>query len=491
VQPLDTDVLVIGAGIAGLTVALGLANRRVTVLSPWSPPGGTASAMAQGGIAAAVGTDDDPAQHEEDTLRAGAGACDPEAVKILCRGGRAAIAWLESQGAVFDRDEAAERGGYALHREGAHSRARVLHVQQDRTGFGLMRALARAARGRSGIEFLKAHSAVALTGDGNSVDGVVSIDRGGQIFHIRASDIVLATGGIGQLFSQTTNPRTSCGDGLAMALAVGARMASLEFVQFHPTALAVHSDPLPLLTEALRGAGARLVDSQGWDFMRGVHASGSLAPRDVVARAVWNRLAAGEYAFLDARDVFARFPDSFPSVRQICASHHLDPVRAPVPIAPAAHYHMGGVAVDLDGRSSLDRLWACGEVACTGAHGANRLASNSLLEGVVFGRRLARALDATGRTPPPAGHSVEAREPLSLDVDEAIWDGLRKLLWNRVGIVRQEAGLTDALAKLEQMVGAVPRGQVLLANRLRLAIAMVSAARARRESIGAHFRDDA
>lgn len=491
-QSLDTDVLVIGAGIAGLAVALSCESRRVTVLSTWSPPAGTASAMAQGGIAAAVGDDDSPRQHEDDTLRAGAGACHPAAVRILCDGARAAIGWLESQGVCFDPAGDLQGGGYALHREAAHSRARVLHVQHDRTGFGLMRALARTARARSGLDLLKGMHAVALTGDSRSVSGVIAIDRTGQLVQVRAADVVLATGGLGQLYSQTTNPRSACGDGLAMALAAGARTSSLEFVQFHPTALAVDADPMPLLTEALRGAGARLVDSQGREFMRDLHPSASLAPRDVVARGVWSRLAAGEHVLLDAREVFARKPDSFPSIRQICGNHHVDPTRTPLPVAPAAHYHMGGVAVDLDGRASLDRLWACGEVACTGAHGANRLASNSLLEAVVFGRRVASALDRTTRAAQTSAQPLPREiESYSLEVDEAIWDRLRRLMWNRVGIVRCESGLADALAQLGQMRQAIPPGQIQLENRVKLAIAMVTAARARTTSIGAHFRSDA
>jgi L-aspartate oxidase len=493
VQSIDTDVLVIGAGIAGLAVALSAGSRRVTVLSTWAPPAGTASAMAQGGIAAPVGVDDSPRQHEDDTLRAGAGACDPQAVRILCDDAFGAITWLESQGVCFDREGDAEGSGYALHREAAHSRARVLHVQHDRTGFGLMRALARAARGRSHIDFLKGLHAVALTGDARSVSGVIAIDRTGHHVEVRAADVVLATGGLGHLFAQTTNPRNACGDGLAMALAAGARTSSLEFVQFHPTALAVDVDPMPLLTEALRGAGARLVDSQGRDFMRELHPAGSLAPRDAVARGVWSRISAGEHVLLDAREVFARDPLAFPSIRQICANHHVDPARAPLPIAPAAHYHMGGVAVDLDGRSSLDRLWACGEVACTGAHGANRLASNSLLEAVVFGRRLASALDRAvapvkkpGQAAAPAGC-----EAYSLDVDEAIFDRLRRLMWSHAGIVRGDAGLSNALAQLEAMRKAIPPGQIQLENRVRLAIALIAAARARTASLGAHFRSDA
>jgi L-aspartate oxidase len=486
---IDTDVLIVGAGLAGLTVALSIQGRKVTVLSSWMPPGGTASAMAQGGIAAAVGEDDSAELHQRDTLQAGAGAGDPAAVRILCEDARSAIDWLEGQGARFDLAD----GRWALHREAAHSRARVLHINHDRTGFGLTRVLARAARACPSIQLLTGFHAVALAAGEHQVAGLLALDRAGERVRVRARDTVLATGGLGQLFSHTTNPRSACGDGLAMALAAGARTASLEYVQFHPTALAVDADPMPLLTEALRGAGATLVDDDGRDFMREIHASAALAPRDLVAREVWKRLALGQRVFLDARELFARKPEAFPSVRNLCANHHLDPALMPVPVAPAAHYHMGGVAVDLEGRTSLENLWACGEVACAGVHGANRLASNSLLEAVVFGRRLGRALTESrgGAHGPVEAAAYPWREPLSLNVDPILWDRLRRLMWDRAGVLRDEAGLLDASAQLRAMERVVPAGQIQLRFRVRLAAAIVAAALAAKSSRGAHFRADA
>jgi L-aspartate oxidase len=484
----EVDVLVIGAGLAGLAVALSLPRRRVTVLCSWMPPGGTATAMAQGGIAAAVSADDSAGLHAEDTMRAGAGACDAEAVRVLCHESVPAIEWLEHHGVRFDH----VNGHRALHREAAHSRPRVLHVDQDRTGFGITRALVRAARAAPQIDFLSGHHAVALTRSPRGVDGVIALDRAGAVWRIDAAETVLATGGLGQLFSCTTNPRNACGDGLALALAAGAQCRSLEFVQFHPTALDVPADPMPLLTEALRGAGARLIDAEGTEFMRGVHPDADLAPRHVVAREVWQRVMAGERIFLDAREIFARQSGVFPSVRTLCARHHVDPAGEPVPVAPAAHYHMGGVAVDLDGRSSLAHLWACGEVACTGAHGANRLASNSLLEAVVFGRRLARKLseaETSPRTSPVDGDAA-AFAGASLEVDGELWRQLRSVMWRHAGIVRDGPGLVSAREQLCAIDAAVPPAQVALKGRVRVASAIVDAALARKASLGAHVRSD-
>jgi L-aspartate oxidase len=487
-QSVDVDVLVVGAGLAGLAVALSVTGRRVTLLSAWMPPGGSASAMAQGGIAAAVGAGDSPARHLADTLQAGAGACDETAARLLCEEGPAAIEWLERQGVVFDR-LGADR---ALHLEAAHSAARVLHVDHDRTGFALSRALTRAVRARGDITLIAGHQAVALLPGPRGIGGLLALDRHSAPVCIRAADTVLATGGLGQLYARTTNPRSACGDGLGMALAAGVRCASLEYVQFHPTALDVPSDPMPLITEALRGAGAALVDERGDEFMVNVHPKAALAPRDVVAREVWRRTAAGHRVFLDARALLSRQPQSFPSVRGICASHHVDPVNQRIPVAPAAHYHMGGVAVDLHGRSSVEHLWACGEVACTGVHGANRLASNSLLEAVVFGRRTGQALSASAMpaAAAPADSGVLPGE-LTATVDAALWKRLRALMWEHAGIVRSEAGLDAAVEGIAQLGEEVPAGQILLSHRLRLAAALVTAARRNRTSRGAHYRSDA
>jgi L-aspartate oxidase len=308
---------------------------------------------------------------------------------------------------------------------------------------------------------------------------------------MRANQTVLATGGIGQLYLRTTNPRNACGDGLAMALAAGAKCKTLEFVQFHPTALAVPADPLPLLTEALRGAGARLVDEAGTEFMREAHPLADLAPRDVVAREVWKRTESGVHVYLDAREVLERDAQAFPSVRNQCLMNHLDPQRDLLPVTAAAHYHMGGVAVDLDGRTSLERLWACGEVACTGAHGANRLASNSLLEAVVFGRRVGRALSSEQpQALPPPSPSLPEGAGYSMEVDAQAFNQLREILWRDVGIVREASGLERALEQLGRIAAAVPARQILLQGRVRVAQAIALAALANSHSVGAHYRAD-
>lgn len=484
----EVDVLVVGAGLAGLTTALSTEGRRVTVLCPSLPPIATASALAQGGIAAAVDEDDSAAFHAVDTFRAGAGECDARAVHRLCAEAASAIRWLEAQGVRFDR--LGEH--WAAHREAAHSYARVLHINGDRTGTALTKTLTCAARAHPNIEFLTGYLAIALTRDTDRVTGVLGMDRASQPLRIEACETVLATGGLGQLYSHTTNPRSACGDGLAMALAAGAQCTGLEFVQFHPTALNVAADPLPLVTEALRGAGAALIDVRGTRFMSGSHPAADLAPRDVVAREVWKQTCAGERVYLDATEVFRRDPASFPAVRALCTAYRIDPAQGPIPVVPAAHYHMGGIAVDLEGHSSLEHLWACGEVASTGVHGANRLASNSLLEAVVFGRRLGQALAA--RRDRPQRHESAALEPESegatLDVDAQKWSALRRLMWAHLGIVREASGLQTGLAEARRLEHEIPSNQILLGDRVRLAQAMLAAALVRQVSRGAHFRSD-
>lgn len=492
----DVDVLVVGAGLAGLTAALSAPGRRITVLCPELPPAEVASALAQGGIAAAVGEGDSPALHAADTLAAGAGACSTAAVDILCAEAVPAIHWLEAQGASFDRTA---DGRWALHREAAHGRARVLHAGGDATGAALSAALYRAARKVPTIEFRPGCVAVALERHGAAVAGVLALEMpSGRPLRLVARDTVLATGGLGQLYLHTTNPLTACGDGLAMALAAGARCDGLEFVQFHPTALACGDNPTPLITEALRGAGAVLVNAQGERFMLTVHPDAELAPRDVVAREIWRQTQRGHRIYLDARAVLGADASAFPSVRAACVKHGIDARHERIPVVPAAHYHMGGVGVDLVGRSSLERLWACGEVAHTGVHGANRLASNSLLEAVVFGRRLGAALAASGRQPhgdessvvPVTGDAQDEGSAISLAVDGRRWVELRRLMWEHLGIARSGAGLESGHAQIVALETGVTADQVRLRGRLRLARAMFASALARHESCGAHYRTD-
>ncbi len=500
-----SDVVVVGAGIAGLAAALGAARRRrVTVLTKAPLGAGGASPWAQGGIAAAVGRDDSPRLHAEDTLAAGAGLADPEIVALLTAEGPRRIARLVRLGARFDRDR---RGDLELVREGAHRRRRVLHAQGDSTGAEIVRALTAAVAGAPGISVVEDAFASDLVRIDGRVVGVVAVhggaDGGGgrRVLHL-APAVVLATGGIGRAFLHTTNPPEATGDGLAMAARAGARLADLEFVQFHPTALAVPgADPLPLLTEALRGEGSTVVDEEGRRFLLDEDARGELAPRDLVARAIWRQLRAGGRVFLDARQAVGEsFPERFPTVFRLCRAHGIDPRREPLPVAPAAHYHMGGVAVEARGRTSLVGLWACGEVTSTGAHGANRLASNSLLEALVFGARVAEDLRLA--LPPPAGEReglaalAESPRPRRVAGDEARLAALRRTMWDQVGVERDAASLEAALAAIDRLAAEHPSGAAgdatggELRNLLTVGRLVAAAALARRESRGSHFRRD-
>ncbi len=493
-----SEVLVVGAGVAGLSVALGLGPRKVTVVTRGRLGLGGSSPMAQGGIAAAVGADDSPSRHAADTLAVAGGLADPDVVRLLTSEAPRAIARLEELGARFDRQA---DSGYELSREAAHGRARVLHAGGDATGAELMRALVKAVAGAAEIQVFEQSDALELLVDQGRVVGVIVGHCNGRIALHLARAVVLASGGLGRLFSHTTNAAESTGSGLAMAARAGAQLADLEFVQFHPTALAVGADPMPLLTEALRGAGAELVDGRGRSFMRSVHPAGDLAPRDVVARAIWRRRRAGDEVFLDGRQAVGdAFPTRFPTVYRLCRDHGLDPRSQPIPVAPAAHYHMGGVWVDMEGRSSLPGLWACGEVACTGAHGANRLASNSLLEALVFGARVKDDLQAElGKTLPAkvmlvsagrgAGNVPGAAKRATASAAAAI-DRIRRTMWNRVGLVRDEEGLRQALERLETLTKRHDPMDCEVQNQLVLARLLATAARCRRESRGSHYRQD-
>lgn len=490
-----SDVLVVGSGAAGLTAALGCAPLRVTVLTKATLISGS-SAWAQGGVAAAVGTDDTPALHAADTLAAGAGLCDPRAVGLLTGEGPERVKALLELGARFDRDAA---GKLSLGREAAHSRRRILHAK-DATGSEIVRALGEAVLQAPEVRVLERAFAVDLLVEDGRVAGVLAVDGNGadgrRVLHL-APAVVMATGGLGQLYLHTTNPREATGDGLAMAARAGARLVDLELVQFHPTALAVETagEPMPLLTEALRGEGAVLIDDRGFRFMGDEHPDRELAPRGVVARAIWRRLMAGRRIFLDAREaVGEELPERFPTVFELCQRHGLDPRKEPMPVAPAAHYHMGGIDVDGQGRTSLPGLWACGEVASTGVHGANRLASNSLLEALVFGSRVAEDLrsvsgrSAAGRSF-PSGRRVPNLPP-GTPRDAELQLAIRRLMWEKVGVVRDEKGLSSALDELEALAETHPRIGGEARNLLSVSRLVTAAALARRESRGGHYRSD-
>jgi L-aspartate oxidase len=430
-------------------------------------------------------------------MAAGAGLNDSHIVDILTAEGPQRVKALLALGAHFDLDDA---GSLSLGREAAHSRRRILH-SRDATGAEIVRTLVAAVRSAPEVRMVDGAFAIDLVMDGEQVIGALAVHaEGRRVLHL-APAVVLATGGLGHLYLHTTNPPEATGDGLAMAARAGARLVDLEFVQFHPTALAVGSDPMPLLTEALRGEGATLVDETGRRFMPEEHPDAELAPRDVVARALWRQLRAGHQVFLDSRAaVGEEFPEHFPTVFRLCREHGLDPRTQPIPVAPAAHYHMGGIAVDEQGRTSLPGLWAAGEVTSTGVHGANRLASNSLLEALVFGGRVAEDLrSGLPEARPPRRLRTGAAEDIptvgssgaaGLTGDTELVTAIRRLMWEKVGLVRDEAGLDAALAELERLSTRHRHAAGEARNLLGVGRLVAAAALVRRESRGGHYRSD-
>lgn len=396
---MHSSVIIVGGGLAGLFCALRLAPLPVTILSTAPIGEGASSVWAQGGIAAALAEGDTPEKHVADTLIAGAGISDEAMVSIMAKEACARINDLLAYGVPFDRDLA---GKLVQSREAAHSESRIVRVKGDTAGKAIMQALHFAANSCPSIQVISGVTAQSLVTEEGRVMGVIVDDERGERWRYDAAAIILATGGIGQLYAVTTNPFQSCGLGLAIAARAGAIISDAEFVQFHPTAINIGKDPAPLATEALRGDGAVLVNGEGERFMLPIHRDAELAPRDVVARAVFAEVVSGRGAFLDAREkIGTKFPEKFPTVHATCLHAGIDPVKDLIPVTPAQHYHMGGVSTNVFGRTSLPGLWAAGEVACTGVHGANRLASNSLLEAVVSVRdrnvrvRAGRAAEAT------------------------------------------------------------------------------------------------
>lgn len=494
------DIVVIGAGLAGLFTALRLAPLPVTVVAAAPLGQGASSVWAQGGIAAAVGEGDTPERHAADTIAAGGGIVDPHVAEVVASEAPARIADLLRYGVPFDRDLA---GHFLLSREAAHSEARVVRVSGDRAGAAIMQSLIAAVQATPSIRVLEGYEALDLildagSGAGGRVSGVrlvrTEATGTGMFDFMPASAVVVATGGSGALYAVTTNPVYARGEAIAFAARAGAVIADAEFVQFHPTAIDAGIDPAPLASEALRGEGAVLINGAGARFMPGRDPAGDLAPRDVVARAVFAEIAAGRGAFLDCREAIgAAFPEKFPTVTAHCRAAGIDPVTQPIPVAPAAHYHMGGVATDLSGRTSLEGLWAVGEVASTGLHGANRLASNSLLEAVVLGARAAD--DIAALVTPHQAHPIARtyrtgpERPLDTARRARLVGRLRQTMSTHVGVVRNGAGLATALGVVRE-IGEEAGDDRMVVNMALAAEIIAGSALMRTESRGAHYRSD-
>ena len=496
--PIETDFIVVGAGIAGLRASVELAGAgRVLCLAKKAVTESNTQ-YAQGGIAAALSDDDEVSLHLDDTLKAGDGLCNEEAARVLVEEGPARIEELIEWGTEFDRAGAK----IAFTREGAHSRSRVLHAHGDSTGREIGRALYLKAQAMKPIVFREFEFTTELVvSDGRVVGGRV-LDNSGQFREIYASSVLLATGGLGQVYSDTTNPSVATGDGVAMAFSAGAEISDMELVQFHPTALFLKGAPRFLLSEALRGEGAYLRNAELQRFMHKYHEMGELAPRDVVARAIAHELEVVKRpdaaVYLDLTHLNAeKVRKRFPTIYATCMQYNIDITEELVPIRPAAHYAMGGVRTDLDGRASIAGLYAAGEVACTGVHGANRLASNSLLEGLVYGARAARAMrdemQAVNNSSTTAPQRPVQRNGNSADVEKFI-QKVQSLMWQNVAVVREGKLLRQTLAELTNMQANPPkatdRRAYEAANILQTGILITRSALAREESRGAHYRLD-
>lgn len=488
----DNTILIVGGGLAGLFTALKLAPLPCTVLSPRSLGEGASSSWAQGGIAAAMSEGDTAEAHAADTIAAGAGIVDEAVARMVAAEAAERVRDLLGYGVPFDRDLA---GRLVQSREAAHSANRIVRVGGDGAGAAIMQALVAAVRSTPSITVLEGYVAEDLLLANGACAGVLARGDDGrarEATRFPAAATVLATGGIGHLYALTTNPAEARGEGLAMAARAGAVIADAEFVQFHPTALAVGVDPAPLATEAIRGEGGILVNEAGERFMLKLHADAELAPRDIVARGVFAEIAAGCGAFLDARgSIGAEFPHLFPAVTAACRKAGIDPVTDLLPVAPAEHYHMGGIATDMHGRSSLPGLYAAGEVASTGLHGANRLASNSLLEAVVFGARVAEELKSRTLGMPPRGAPVRLSGQgacLPTPADLVAISRLRAAMADKAGVIRDGAGLLAASRELQAIAEAAESSTLI--NMASAALVVVAAALARRESRGGHFRSD-
>lgn len=493
---IETDVVVIGSGLAGLATALWASPGGKIVVLAKDQPDRCNSTLAQGGIAAAVGENDSPSFHAEDTMFAGAGLCEPQAVGLLTKEAPEIVADLIALGTRFDLRPSGEMD---LAREGAHRLARVLH-HGDSTGAEIWRALYQRIERNERIRMMPGQRVQELLVEGGRCYGVVAGGIDGPT-EIRARAVVLATGGCGQLFGRTTSSLFSTGDGLILAWRAGAVLRDLEFIQFHPTALAWGDSPLFLISEAVRGEGALLVTEDGRRFMSKYHPMAELAPRDIVARAIAGEQEKGQRVFLDASPVGKDFAHRFPMIQSKLKEYGINPLQDLIPVTPAAHFMMGGIKTDDYGRTNIEGLFACGEAASTGVHGANRLASNSLLETLVFGKRVAAAVrkNLTQRL------GTMARDELTFE-DAAAWNirahaapldqadprfkKIQAVMWEQVGIVRCEQGLRDALSTLELLEKEIEHNELELRDILELAQLITQAALERPESRGSHYRSD-
>ena len=488
------EIIIVGGGLAGLFCAFKLAPRPVTLISAAPIGEGASSVWAQGGIAAAVSEGDSTASHLRDTIKAGAGIVDEKIARLMTNQGPQRILDLLEVGVPFDKDL---EGKLRLSREAAHSASRVVRVSGDKAGFAIMEALIRRVIDMPSIRIVSGYQAEKLHMEGRYVKGIIArrcgqgADTDTHTLFFPARAVVLASGGSGNLYRVTTNPTESNGDGIAMAAVAGAVIADPEFVQFHPTALDVGKDPAPLATEALRGHDAKLINKAGERFMLGEHELAELAPRDIVARAIHRQVEEGKGAFLDCREAIGdSFSEEFPTVYGHAQEAGIDPATEPLPVAPAAHYHMGGILTDAQGRTTLDGLWAAGEVTATGAHGANRLASNSLLEAVVFASLVAQDINQQLSSP-----KHELWQPIrnertlpALHQPQEDIARLRATMSRYVGVERDGAGLKAAL----QIIAELEQKSVTdsFRNQLTTSKLITVAAYLRKESRGGHFRKD-
>lgn len=487
VERMRTRFLVVGSGVAGLHTAWRASTEGDVMVVTKRSLFDSATAYAQGGIAAALGAGDSPELHRIDTLAAGAALADAKAVQVLVEEGPARVRELATAGAQFDLEPG---GNFKLGREAAHSRRRIVHAHGDQTGAEVARTLIKRVKESENIEVLEKTRILDLIVDDTVVVGVRAAVAGKPV-DIIADVTVLATGGCGQLYRYTTNPQVATGDGFAIAHRAGATLADMEFVQFHPTALDTPENPLQLISEAVRGEGAVLLNEDGDRFMLKRHRLAELAPRDVVAREIFREKAGGKRVMLDARALGRAFEKRFPGIFAICRARGIDPAVDLIPVTPAAHYMMGGIVTDLRGRASLDRLYACGEVSRTGVHGANRLASNSLLEGLVFAERVARDMIETPKlTKVPRKKNWDVPVLRDRGAAQVAADSVRQVMWDYCGIDRSAKGLRLGLNKLTEIESRLPVGATEEANMVQTSRLIAEAALLRKESRGGHYRSD-